>query len=54
MRFQTLGRLRCDALSTEHLGVHEDIGEKRFADGNGYAQQSLLPDQDSVLRRRSG
>ncbi len=34
MCLQTLGRRRRgDALSTEHLGVDEDIGEKRFADG---------------------
>jgi hypothetical protein len=39
MRFQALGRRRRgDTLSTEHLGVDEDIGEKRFADGGVHVQ----------------
>jgi hypothetical protein len=39
--FKALGRRRRDALSTEHLGVDEDIREKRFADGDGHVQRAF-------------
>ncbi len=46
-------RQRRDALSTEHSGVDEDIGEKRFADGDCHVLQASCLTKTSVLRRRS-
>jgi hypothetical protein len=54
MRLNALGRRRRrDALSTEHSGVDEDIGEKRFADGDCHVLQASCLTKTSVLRRRS-